>query len=190
MRIFALETNSQKLIARVISPGSSVITHAGFHWIKFFVHLLRCLLTAVILLIIGWAVWNFTQVSLWWVLGGIALPLFLFVFWPLLNAYIDWRYDCIILTQDELILVDQTSIVKVSIRQMDLDNIASVAFHSQFWNLFGFGKLSFDLKEGTGKHLDLAFIPHAEVIASSISNAVLAHQKLRMQKPPVAPLAA
>jgi GNAT superfamily N-acetyltransferase len=58
-------------------------------------------------------------------------------------------------TNEEVVFVDQSSLFHIKIRQMNLDNVASVSAESQFWNIFPFGKIHFDLKEGVGSSLTL-----------------------------------
>ncbi len=179
MRIFALETNRERLVQHVTSPGAKVLLCVCYHWVLFAVRFIVSMIVLALLIGADLLISEFIDLPILWVQAVFALPILLFVVIPIINAFIDWQFDCLILTSDELIVIDQTSIVKVKIRQMDLDNVASVAFESQFWNLLGFGKLVFELKEGTGKSLVLPYIPHADRVSSMISNAVSAHQNLR-----------
>jgi hypothetical protein len=100
-----------------------------------------------------------------------------FVFPGLIRAYIDWRFDAIVVTNDNVIILDQTSIFHSEVRQMHLENFASVNASTQFWNIFPFGQVCFDLKEGIGQRVCLRYIPRAEEVAFKLSNAVRAFQR-------------
>ncbi len=110
----------------------------------------------------------------------VLVPLWVFlVFFPWIRAFIDWRYDVLVVTTEEVVIIDQSSIFHASIRQMNLDNIASVSAETMFLNLLSFGKLHFELKEGVGKSISLPYIPQAQRVSSIISDAMVTFQRRR-----------
>ena len=90
---------------------------------------------------------------------GVTAALFIpIVIWPVVHDYIDWKFDFIDLTTDKVIIVDQGSIFRRTIKQINLENIASVTSKTQFLNLFPFGVVHIDLKEGHGQEMILQYM--------------------------------
>ncbi len=182
MRIFALETDLRKIEAKFLSPGEEHIITAFYHWFTFFLAVLKHLaittviIALVVVITLAGAPWE------WVTLIALALWLIL-VPYPLLKRYIDWKFDFLFMTTDKVIIVDQSSIFKQKITQMNLENFASVTSETQFWNIFPFGKVHFHLKEGVGKEMKLKYIPEAADVADKIADAVTALQRRRSGKP-------
>ena len=181
MRLFALETNMEKLNRGFLSSGEEQILCIRFHGFLFFLRFMRALLaTAMIVavaLIAGYArlpplAILSIAVVVWLPLAGI----------PLLTGFIDWKYDTLILTTEKLIHVNQSSLFRREIRQMNLENLASVNAETQFGNIFPFGRLCFDLKEGTGQRLCLNYIPQADRVCTLISDCLVAYERRRASK--------
>ncbi len=112
-----------------------------------------------------------------WVSVGWSIALLIFVLPGMVRAFIDWRFDGIVVTTDSVIIIDQTSLFHTEVRQMHMENFASVSASTQYWNLFSFGRVFFDLKEGVGQRLSIAFVPQAERIAFLISEQVRMFQR-------------
>lgn len=179
MKLFALETDEQKLIQGFLSHDEQVVMTVNFSVFLFIIRSIRAFFLTLILVAIGVAVTQFGAPVSWTVLILFCLW-FVWIFLRWVTAYIDWRYDVLLVTTEEIVIVDQSSLFRVKIRQMNLDNIASVMAETQFLNLFPFGRLQFELKEGTGKTLVLPYIPHANRVASVISDAMVVFQRRRM----------
>lgn len=178
MKIFALETNREKLMRSFLSEHEQVLMIVTFSAFLFVLKSVKYFLFTLIFIAIGVGVGYVGAPLLWSVLGPFVLWFFL-VFYRWVTAFIDWKFDLLLITSEEVVVVDQSSLFHVKIQQMNLDNIASVSAESMYWNLFPFGKLHFDLKEGTGRTMDLSYIPHATVVASSISDATVRFQRRR-----------
>lgn len=180
MRIFALETNRHKLLERLLAPREQVLLSTNFHGFRYLRGLLRFLILTLIAagLVFGGFYLQLPQYSD----VGIGVLWFLFAFFPFVNLLIDWWHDAVIVTDEEVIIIDQSSIFRRSIRQMSLENVASVSDHTQWGNVFSFGKLQFDLKEGTGQHFAVDFVPHAGKVASTISDAVVAFHRREIEQ--------
>lgn len=179
MKIFALETDLNVTKAQYLKPNEQEVLFVRPHVISF---LLRSsiyfLATAVI---IALAVYIGVQQL---VAPGIAAigGLFLwfgFVFFGLLRTYIDWRYDFLMLTEDTLIMADQSSLFSKSIRPISLDSIVSVEAVTQWLHLFGFGIVKVALDQGKTHPITLRFMPNAEDIVATISSQVAAFRERR-----------
>ncbi|MBI3332351.1 hypothetical protein HYZ99_05360 [Candidatus Peregrinibacteria bacterium] len=176
MRLFALETDIDKLKRPFLSADEQEIMTVYFHGFRFFIaftaNILWTLFLVGVLIVLGYArippLWLTTSGSVIW---------FFFIFIPIVKAFLDWRYDFILVTSDKVIVVDQSSFFHQKITPMNLENFASVSTETQFWNLFPFGMLRFNLKEGTGEGVDLPYIPHVHHVASKISDAITIFQR-------------
>lgn len=176
MKIFALETDIRKVQESFISANESMVLLLGFHGFLFFIRLLRALVLTVpfALIVVGAA---YLEFPLLWIAVGVAVLWFVIVFLPLFTAWLDWRFDFLLVTTEKIVYVNQSSIFHVEVRQMNLDNVASVHSSTQFWNIFPFGVLCFDLKEGIGQRFCLGYIPHAHRAATIISDTLTLFQK-------------
>jgi hypothetical protein len=179
MRIFALETDKEKLLQSLLAPNEKVLRRASFHVLRYLGGFLRFIVLTALAGALGYggvyfAMPDFTP----WIILGLW---FFFVLFPFINVLIDWWHDAIVVTDEEVVIIDQTSIFRRSIRQMSLENIASVSDHTQWGNVFSFGRLQFDLKEGTGQHFAVSFVPRASEMASTISDAVVAFHRREIE---------
>lgn len=171
MRIFALETNHEKLKAELLLEGEQELMCAGYHWMKFFGTMISCGLMSIVVISILGTLWYLDApyiFSVFPILIMSAVYLW-FIGWPMISAFVDYMYDCVILTNSRIIIIDQASVIHRDIRKMDIENIASVRAKTQFLNMFPFGTLHFDLKEGVGKSLILKYIPNVDNVSSRIS---------------------
>ncbi len=177
VRIFALETDTQKLIASFTGPKEQAIVTVFAHWFTFFFILLQRIFYAFILSVIGWLLVQFLEAPLDLTVG-ILLIVSLFVVWyPLLKKYIDWKYDFIYVTTDKIVLVDQSSVIHQKISQMSLENFGTVSVATQFLNLFPFGALHMNLEEGGGQEVVLEYVPNVQQVADKISDAIVSFQR-------------
>jgi len=183
MKIFALETNIERAVKSFLSEGEQLLLVVRFHAAVFLFAVLRHLLLTLVLVGIATAA-VLLSVPLWWAVGGFFLVWIFTVLIKVVTAYIDWKYDFLVVTNDKVVLVNQSSIFHVEVRQMHLENFASVTARTQFWNLFPFGIVCFDLKEGVGQSICLTYIPDAAQVASQITNAVRRFQRAQGGAPP------
>ncbi len=182
MRIFALETNRQKLLETLLAPDETVLLDSRFHWIRFVPGVLRFLIvTALAVAAVEWYSAIALPPSTPWL---ILLVWFVIGAWPFLNTLIDWTQDAVIVTSEEVVIVDQNTVFRRKIRQMTLENLASVSDETQWGNVFRFGRLVFDLKEGTGEHVRLPYVPHVDHVAAVISDAIVAFHRREIEEAP------
>ncbi len=185
MHIFALETDDEKLKRELLMEGEEQIMSSGYHWVKFigcFCWSIFITVVTIAALILSWdysAPYIFNPFSM----SIIALLYLWYVFIPAVTSFVDYLYDHIMITNNRIIIIDQASIFTRDIRKMDLENIASVSVKTQWLNMFSFGRIVFDLKEGTGRSITLNYIPHADKVSSCISCCLRDYQA-RIEMPP------
>ncbi len=177
MRIFALETNVGKLKKKFMAEGEQEILLTYYHGLSFLFASLREIILTALLVAGGIAAVLLGAPPVWTV--GILFGLwFVFVFFNLIRAYIDWAYDFILVTTDKIIFVDQTSFFRHEITPLNLESVVGVSAETQFWDIFPFGILSVHLKEGIGnERIVKRYVPHAEDVAAKISDVVTHFQR-------------
>lgn len=177
MRIFALETDVQKIIRRFCDEGECVRLVSPYHTLSFLFASLRDVVITVLLVGMGMFVW-FMGWPMLPTVGILCFAWLVFVFFNFLKAYVDWLYDCLIVTDDKVILVDQTSVFQQEVKPIYVDNIGGISTTTQFWNVFPFGTVKIHLKEGLGGDtLSLKYVPRAEEVAAIISGIVTTYQR-------------
>lgn len=172
MQIFALETNVDRLKQKLFSSEEREVFTVRRHGILF---VLRSLWYGTLTLLL-------IALSLYVIISNLIDPLtisiaifvlwFVIIFFPWVRAFIDWRYDFIFLTTEKLVIVDQTFIIRRIITSLSLDSIAQVNSHSQWLNLFGFGKLEIAQREGQSENFHLPYLPNVERISTLISDQI------------------
>ena len=178
MRIFALETDTDVLKQEFLMQGEQEVLITFYHWFSFLIAIARDIVATVILIGVGVGAVLFGSAPLSWTIGIIGAIWFVFVFFHLLRGYIDWAYDCILVTTDKIIFVDQGSIFRREIRPINVESVGGVSTKTQFWNVFPFGIVSIYLKEGVGGGtVEKKYIPHAEKVASIVSDVVTKYQR-------------
>jgi hypothetical protein len=176
MRVFALETNVEKAARAYLPAGERELFIIRYHPFLFFVRVIRQIFFTFLLTLLALGA-EYLQLPLAGVLVALSVVWLAFILPGIVTAYIDWRFDAVVVTNDHVVIIDQTSLFHTEARQMHFENFASVNAVTQFWNLFPFGKLCFDLKEGIGQRLCLRYIPDARNVAVRISECVRAFQR-------------
>ncbi len=179
MRIFALETNVEKIKARFLHDGESEVLTTRFHIFSFTFAIVKEMILAAFLVVFtvfglayGWPM-NWVGWTSGIILMGVVLP-------RVIKAYIDWMFDFIMITTDKILIVDQTSIFKREIKPIHLENVGGVSTETQFWDIFKFGELCLHLKEGLGgQSITKKYVPYAQRVAGILSDVVTAYQRLR-----------
>lgn len=185
MRILALDTDIEGVKRRFLSVGEQEILTAYRHGFFFFLQIILQLVLTIGLIAAGVALntWDILpwDIPSWWIIGVLALLWILLAFPTILKAFLDWKFDFIFVTTDKVVLVDQSSLFHHRITPMNLENFASVTAASQFWNLFPFGALHFQLKEGIGEDITMKYIPNADEVAAKIADTVTLYQRRFME---------
>lgn len=191
MRFLALNTDIDGIKRRFLSANEHEVLTAFRHGFFFFLQIILQIIITIGLIAGGITIhtWAFLprNIPQWWIVGILALLWIFLAFPTILKAFLDWKFDFIFVTTDKVVLLDQSSIFHHRITPMNLENFASVTAASQFWNLFPFGSLHFQLKEGTGEDITMKYIPNADEVAAKISDTVTLYQRRFMEQQPMAP---
>lgn len=177
MRILALETNIGKIKKRYLTEGETEVLTTHYHGASFLFATIREFLYTVTIFAIGVVAW-FMNAPMGFVVPALAIIWFFFIFFTIVKAYIDWLFDFIFVTTDKVVLVDQTSFIRQNIKPINMENIGGVSSQTQFMDLFRFGIIDIDLKEGEGGGtLRLKYVTNAREVAAKISEVVTRYQR-------------
>lgn len=177
MRIFALDTDLHRVKNRFLAAGENEIFTVKPHVFGFLVRSVWHFIITFILIVVAAYTYQLGFFSMGEALLFFFASWMIFVFFGLIEAYIDWKYDFIFLTTDKLIIVDQMSLFRKSITPINLENLGDVVAQTQWLNLFNFGIIHFALKEGSGPEIILKFMPHADTIVAKISEQITLYQR-------------
>lgn len=178
MRILALETNSGVLLKRFVVESEKILLAATSHWLVF----------AIPFLLSSFLMFAYVGVLFSILLSfsvSVALTsLFIWsisYFFLVANAFIRWKYNLLIVTTEQIIVVIQRSFFYNAITPTTMENIASVRVETQFLGFFNVGIVYLGLKErieASTREVNMPFIPRPGEVASVIENAiVLAKQR-------------
>jgi hypothetical protein len=176
MRIFALETNTERFKKKFLSEEEQEVMTIYYHWFAFVLALFKQGFFTLIAVLIGAGLIT-VDLPWTWVTLVIVLLWIAFILPSAIKAFLDWRYDFTFVTTDKVVLVDQSSLFRQKITPINLENFASVSTETQYGNIFPFGKLRFHLKSGLGEDLVLRYIPNADEVAAKLANAVTIFQR-------------
>jgi hypothetical protein len=177
MRIFALETDTQKIKERYLTSGEHEIFTAHPHVMSFLWHIAWEVFVTLILVLGCAYLLELGVLEPAMMIGIFVAAWFFLVFFGLVEAYIDWKYDFIFLTTDKLIIVDQMSLFRKSTTPINLENLGDVVAQTQWLNLFNFGIIHFALKEGSGPEIKLSFMPNADRLVAKIAEQITLYQR-------------
>lgn len=185
MRIFALETDTRKIVERYCGKGECVLNITHYHGMSLTINIIKEVLLTIVIIGIVSAMAYF-GLPLFGAIGLGVLIFFLFVFLPFTKAWIDWKYDFMFTTSDKIVLVDQSSFFKQHIKPIHFENIGSIGMETQWFNIFNFGKIQIDLKEGEGGgKIVQKFVPNAQKVAEIMSGAVTSFQRGSYRNTPI-----
>lgn len=188
MRILALDTDIDSVKRQFLSVHEREILTVFRHGFFFFLSIIYQLFLTITLIAAGFGLraidlpW---EISPWWIVAAIVVAWIFLALPTILKAFLDWQFDFIFVTTDKVVIVDQSSLFHHKITPMNLENFASVTAASQFWNIFPFGSLHFQLKEGIGEDITTKYIPHAQEVAAKIADTVTQYQRRFMEQPPI-----
>lgn len=181
MHLLALNTDIEEVKRRFLSANEQEVLTTYRHGFFFFLSIVLQLILTIGLIATGMAL-NTWDIPSWWIFGFLTLLWVFLAFPTILKAFLDWKFDFIFVTTDKVVLVDQSSLFHHRITPMNLENFASVTAASQFWNIFPFGSLHLQLKEGIGEDITMKYIPNADEVAAKISDTVTQYQRRFMEQ--------
>jgi hypothetical protein len=176
MKIFALETNHQAIKEQFLQPSSKEITTIFYHWFYFALKASTWMGLVLIMLLIG-AVALSAGIPTLWVIGVLLAIILFLVLPPILKAFLEWQYDFVLVTTDNIVIVEQSALIRQKITPMNLDNFVSVSAASQFWGLVPFGILRMNLREGPQHEVSRKYIPRATEEAAKVTEAVTSYHR-------------
>lgn len=177
MKFLALETDIEKIKRQFCTMNECHVHQTRYHGLSFLFAIIREVIITLVLFGIGVGAALF-GIPMFWVLVVLVVIWVCFVFFNVLKAYIDWCFDLILITTDKVILIDQTSIFKQEVKPIHIENIGSISTETQFWNLFPFGIIRINLKEGEGGDtILLRYVPNADDVAAKITDVLTQFQR-------------
>ena len=177
MQFFALETNHDKILQKFASGNEEYVMTVFYDGFLFFLSILKGIAFTAVLIAVAVAAYLYTPLTIGWIVLGTLVIWLLVVPLPLLRRYIDWKYDFIYVTGEKVVVVDQSFLFHQKIKQINLENIASVSAETQYLNLFTFGIVRLNLKEGHGEEIVLRFVPKPNEVSDKIADTVSAFER-------------
>ncbi len=187
MHLLALDTDIDGIKRRFLSAGEQEIVTVFRHGFFFFLSIVYQIFLTAALFAAGVGLRAIDlplEISPWWIVAAIVAAWMFLAFPTVLKAFLDWKFDFILVTTDKVVIADQSSLFHQKITPMNLENFASVTAATQFWNIFPFGALHFQLKEGIGEDITTKYIPHARDVAAKIADTVTLYQRRFMEQQP------
>lgn len=172
MRFLALEANIRKLKQRFIVEGEEELLATTRHAFAFILPLLW-IVPAAGLAIALW-VQGMRMGFDFVVITGVLYAALAFLLAMAIHAFIEWRYNFVVVTTEKVVVVDHRFVFSQVIRPIPLDTIATTDTGSQYLGLGNCGYVNLHLSEvlqGTNKEIRLDRLPKPDVIAGIIENA-------------------
>lgn len=177
MRFFALQMDIGQLKEQFILQDEKEILVTTRHGLIFFVSLLKG--TAIVLLL-----WLALAVAfvfagsaiLRLIIGVLTVIGAVFELYIILNAYIDWRFNILIVTNQKLVIIDHTSLFYQNVTPIHMNSLNNVTCESQFFGIWRCGILHINLRqtvgEGASREIFLPYLPRPDVVASAIEQSM------------------
>jgi hypothetical protein len=178
MKIFALETDAHKLCKNFCGATERIIATVRFHGLRFAMTVTKAVFWTIVIAIFVTLGIRFDVPASVAVTVGI-LAWFILAFLPLLRTFLDWKFDMLLITTEKIVIIDQSSLFQQKIHHLNMENVASIRVETQFANIFPFGRLCIELKEGIGEEICLPYIPKASQVASMISDVFVNFEQRR-----------
>lgn len=175
MRILALETDIEELKRKFLMEDekAALVTHR--HFFAFVTRIWWQTLVTVVVIAIN----IFIIVQGWWDLyltGPFLLTWFIAYAYFLMVAYIDWKFNFIIVTTQKVVLVEQKSFFHQQINPLNYEQISNTRVQSQFGGFFHCGIVYLNTKtpERGGMYMELPYpyIPSPEDVAAVIEHGI------------------
>lgn len=182
MRFLALQPNIELMKKQFIVEGEDVLLTTQHHrfifLFPFAAQTVIVLVVAALVILFALSFQGFEQTM---VAGGALFLLALYYLYQFLKAYVNWRYNFIVVSTRKVVIVEHHLFFYQNVFPIHLENISSTSFESQFLGFGHCGVLHFHLKEregGSTKLINWTYIPKPEVVAGVVENAIaLLNQK-------------
>jgi hypothetical protein len=165
MHLFALETDLEKIKRSLMGSREDEMMTVHRHWLPLWFTLAREILLFVALMAL-----------LFFFSAGPLIVVIVIIAWvlwaagALLREYIELRYTFLFLTREKVVIVRQ-HLLRRRLLPITLNNIQSVEVQSQYWDLFGFGRIHIHLRD-SGQVLTFSYVPDSARVAKKMTNIV------------------
>lgn len=187
MRIFALETNVDRIRRRYTVPDEEVLLLTRYHPVVFWLRvvyatLLIGLLSTVLMTAQGFAPLPpvLTYIVVW--------PIVVLLLRYMLQGFIRYRYNFILVTTEKVICINHTMIWKQEVNPTHIDNIISTKQKTQFMGILRCGVVTLNLRERADystKVIKLRYVPKHNKVAGAIENAIALYKQGKPISPDV-----
>lgn len=181
MKLFALEANIRALKRRFIAEGEEELLSTTRHSFAFFLPLFW-IVPAAGAALVAWGAGVAAGLDLV-VLTGVLYAVLAGLFFAAVHAFIEWRYNVVVVTTEKIVVVDHRFLFSQSIRPIPLENIATTHAGSQYLGIGNCGYVTLHLTEmaqGQTAKIRLDRLPKPDVIVGIIENA----RTLKSQRSP------
>jgi hypothetical protein len=175
MRILALETDIEELKHKFLMEGEKAVLVTHRHFFSFLIPFLARSVVAIPVLIAIVAADTFE----WWNFGVSAVLMLVWMViygYLVMGAYIDWKFNFIIVTTQKVVLVEQKSFFRQQINPLNYEQISNTRVQSQFGGFFHCGIVFINTKtpERGGMYMELPYpyIPRPEDVAAVIEHGI------------------
>jgi len=173
MRFLALETDYEKLKKQFIGEGEEELLSSIHHVFSFLIPMMWIFPLTVVLMVA--AAVGVAQGVVNALVAALLLFAWLFVaFFLMLNAFIRWCYNFLIITTEKIVIVHQHFLFSQKIHPIHIEAITSIQSASQFLGIGHCGILHITLAESIGAtnaQIDIPYLPKPDVIVGIIEHA-------------------
>lgn len=175
MQILALETDVEVLKKKFLVEGEQAVLVTHKHWIVFIVNIWWQTIVTTLLLAgsVAMAVSDLLTLPLIASIVGIWGLLYAYY---LLWAYVQWKYNFLIISTQKLVIVEQYAVVRQHINPLPFPRISNTRVESQFAGIFRCGILYLNMMvpERRGEYMELSipYLPKPADIAAMIENGL------------------
>lgn len=179
MKLFALETNPQRITDKYTVAGEDQLLLTRYHPIIFWGRLITSLI--IFSGLSGVFVWADRNAFMPEEILAIVLVIFfVFSIYYILQSFIGYHYSFIMVTTAKVVCVRHIMFWKQEVDPTNIGNIISTRQVSQFLGIFDCGVVNLSLLERTDystKTLKLKYVPNPNKVAGFIENAIALHKQ-------------
>ncbi len=182
MRFLALEANTRKLKRQFIADGEEELLSTTRHVFAFLVPMLWIIPVGVLAL----GTWTIGVAEGWLdpvLFTALLYLVFLILFVFALRAFINWRYNIVVITTEKIVVIMHDFVFKQTVTPYNLDGVGSASAGTRYLGLGNCGYVDLYLsavQSGTSVTVRLELLPKPSVVAGAIESA----RVLRSQRSP------
>ncbi len=176
MRFFALQTDINALKKQFLLESEEEILTTRHHSLAFW---LPCIFSTIVVAPLTYYLFEnvayFSSQGMGILVGWLIGIVLFFYLCIIEKGFIDWRYNVLILTNQQIIVIEHRFLFHQNLNPIPLTNLASTMSESQLLGIWHCGIVRISLQErkgGSTKEITLRYIPRAEIVAGAINNAM------------------